>query len=185
MSSDILYAVPGDTYSVEVAADSNGDVALRGKGVALTGDRHERNPEVELVENADGVGVGILRNDPADYTGSQSDYSSGDQAGIAELILTKAVVVCEADSGYTPTEGDKVKFGDGGDVVQVTGPTATGLGGAVTNNLGMDGSGNLETDNGTDIELNILDGIPFGIVFDTVIPDEFLADNKVAVATIR
>lgn len=182
-SSDIIYAVPGDTYTVEVVADSSGDVATRGKGVVLTGSRN-RNPECKLVENDDGFGVGTLQNDPDEFSGDQADYSAGDPAGIAEVVLTKAIIMVEPGSGYDPSVTDYVKFGDGGDVVSVTGPNVTGTGGAVTNNLGFDGDGNLESDNGSDVELNILDGLPFGMVFDTAVP-EYGASGKIAVATIR
>lgn len=114
---------PADEISVAVEADSAGDVATEGKGV------HPKKEEtgelvVELVEAGD-VALGVLKDDPADWTGSQGDFSADDDAGRATMYLGFPVFNVEVDSGYTPSLGDYVRFTDGGDLEQHHGPTAT------------------------------------------------------------
>lgn len=176
---DFIYT-PGDVVTVEVETDTNGHVALEGDAVELVGENNRLPVVEETSEKA--ADIGVLASDPEDFT-AQSDHSAGDNVGKADLIIAKHVIPVTADSGYTPSIGDYVTAGDGGDFEQVTGPTATGLGGAVTNNLGVDGNGNLETDNGSDIELDITDGIPTGVVFDPN-PANF-GPGDMAIALVR
>lgn len=170
MTNDYVYT-PGHEVPVEVVADSNGTVAREGEGVAITGENADA-VEAELVEAESDRAVAILSTDPEDFnddTVSQSDFSAGDSAGMASAAILYPIVWCNTDSGYSPTVGDYVKMGDGGDVEAFTGPTATGLGGAVTNTLGVDANGGLETDNGSDIDVDFTqDAFPFGMVFSTI-----------------
>lgn len=162
---------PGTEVPVEVLADSTGDVADEGQGVAVIGEGPD-GPQVDLVESVSDRCVGILANTPEDLRDpdtSESDISAGSTAGRAKLILGHHVLWMETDSAYSPSPGDYVEVGDGGDVQAYTGPTATGLGGAVTNNLGLDGSGQLETDNASDIDVDFTqDAFPYGMVFTTI-----------------
>lgn len=162
---------PGTEVPVEVLADSTGDVADEGQAVAVVGEGPD-GPQVELVEQVSDRCVGILGNTPEDLRDpdtTESDISAGNSAGRAKLILGHHVLWMETDSGYSPSPGDYVEVGDGGDIESFTGPTATGLGGAVTNNLGVDGSGQLETDNGSDIDVDFTqDAFPYGMVFTTI-----------------
>lgn len=179
MSND-FYALPGDTYTVEVEADGNGDVATENDAVELDGST-DRNPLVQLCTGRANE-IGVLAEDPDEYDSSAS-YSAGDSVGTATLIVAKPIIPVNADSAYTPAVGDYVTAVDGGGYTGITGPVATGLGGAVTNTLGVDGNGNLETNNASDIELDVTDGFPSGVVFDTDIPEFNAAD--MAVALIR
>jgi hypothetical protein len=179
MPGNDFYAVPGDTVTVEVETDPNGTVATEGDAVELVGS-YQRNPLVEQV-NTRANDVGVLLADPADFT-SQSDHSAGDKVGRAKMALAKRVIPVLSDSGYTPSIGDYVTALDGGGYSSITGPVATSVG-TLTNTLGVDGSGNLEHDGGSDIELDITGGFPTGVVFDADIP-EFGA-RDMAIAMIR
>jgi len=174
-----FYAVPGDTFTVEVETDPNGTVATEGDAVELVGS-HNRNPLVEQV-NSRANDIGVLLTDPEDFT-SQSDHAAGDKVGTATMAIAKPVLPVTADSGYSPTVGDYVTALDGGGYSVITGPVATSTG-TLTNSLGVDGNGNLETDAGSDVELDITDGFPTGVVLDTDIPEFNAAD--MAVALIR
>lgn len=176
MPSDDFYAVPGDTYTVEVETDPNGTVATEGDAVELVGE-HNRNPLVEQV-NSRANDIGVLAEDPEDFT-SQSDHSAGDKVGKATMIIAKVVIPATADSGYTPSIGDYVTALDGGGYSAITGPNTTGVT-TLTNSLGVDANGNLENDSGSDIELDITDGFPTGIVFDTAIPEFNAGDFALA-----
>lgn len=177
-----LYS-PGDEVPVDVIADSNGDVAREGQGVALVGEG-ESLTQVELVETESDRCVGVLTSEPSaleDPETTEADIASGNSAGQASLAIWEPVVWMDVDSGYSATVGDYVSVGDGGDIEAYQGPTATGLGGAVTNELGIDGSGNLETNNASDIDVNFTnDAFPFGFVFTTV-AREWGVQGKVAV----
>lgn len=161
----------GTEVPVEVLADSTGDVATEGQGVALVGE-NESAVTVELVESVSDRCVGILKNDPSalhDPGTTESDIGSGSSAGMADVILAYPIFWMDADSGYSPTVTDYVQVGDGGDIESFTGPTASGLGGAVTNTLGVDGNGALETNAASDIDVDFTnDAFPFGMVFTTV-----------------
>lgn len=178
MSND-FYAVPGDTYTVEVEADENGNVATENDAVELVGS-HNRNP---LVEQCGGraTDVGVLAEDPSDYDSTET-YAAGDKVGTAEMIVAKTIIPVTADSAYSPTVGDYVAAVSGGGYTGITGPVATSVG-TLTNSLGVDGNGNLETDAGSDVELDLTGGMPSGVVFDTDIPEFNAAD--MAVALIR
>lgn len=174
-----FYAVPGDTFTVEVEADENGDVATENDAVEIVGS-HNRNPLVELVGGR-ATDIGVLAEDPEDYD-SSTTYSAGDKVGKAEMIVAKTIIPVNADSAYTPTVGDYVTATDGGDYTGITGPVSSGVG-TLTNSLGVDNNGNLENDTTGDIELDITGGIPSGVVFDVGIPEFNTAD--MAVALIR
>lgn len=182
MTNDYLFQ-PGDEVPVEVLADSNGDVARDGQGVALTGEG-ESMSQVELVEAESDRCVGIIVDEPSvleDPEVTEGDIAAGESAGEATLALWYPVVWMDVDSGYSPTVADYVSVGDGGDVEAYTGPTATGLGGAVDNNVGISADGSLQTDNGSDIDLDFTqDAFPFGFVF-TTIAREWGAQGRVAV----
>ena len=176
---DEFYAVPGDTYTVEVEADPQGTVATENDAVELVGS-HNRNPLVEQV-NSRANDIGVLLTDPEGFT-AQSDHAAGDNVGKATMAVAKPVLPVMADGGYTPSIGDYVTALDGGGYSAITGPVASSVG-TITNNLGVDGNGNLETDAGSDVELDITDGFPTAVVFDTDIPEFNAAD--MAVALIR
>lgn len=182
MANEYLHA-PGAEVPVEVLADSAGDVADEGQAVALVGENADYTT-VELVEAISDRAVGILKDQPADLEDpdtAESDIAAGASAGPATLILFVPVIWMEVDSGFTPTVGDYVEVGDGGDVEAYTGPTASGLGGAVTNTLGVSGAGQIETNNASDIDLDFTqDAFPFGMVFSTV-ASEWGVGGKVAV----
>lgn len=175
---------PGMEIPIEVLADSNGTVAREGDGVHLRGENSDA-VEVELVESVSDRCVGLLADDPKDFEDpdvEQADFSSGDSAGMATLILGSPVVFMATDSGFSPSVGDFCEVGDGGDIEDYQGPTASGLGGAVTNNIGVDGSGNLETDNGSDIDLNFTgDAFPFGQVFSTIAREWGVGDRTAVI----
>lgn len=183
MTNELHYG-PGEEVPVEVLADSSDDVAREGEGVALVGE-NESVPTVELVESTSDRCIGLLASDPAeldDPDNSESDYTSGDNVGRATLHLAHHVFWMPVDSGYSsPSVGDYVEVGDGGDVEAYTGPTTTGQDGAVTNTLGVDGSGSLENNSASDIDIDFTnDAFPFGMVFTTV-AREWGVQGKVAV----
>jgi hypothetical protein len=181
VQGNVIRYAPGDVVSVEVLADSNGDAATQGLGVELVGETPEFT-QVELVESANQA-IGVLAEDPEGYDSSTS-YSSGNVVGPADLILTRPVFLLETTSGYTATVGDEVSFADGGQIAKETGVTSSGQDGTVTNNLGVDGSGNLENASASDHDVLITGGIPFGVVFRTL-ADDFDQASKVAVAGYR
>jgi hypothetical protein len=171
MTNEYVYS-EGREVPVEVLADGTGTVAREGEGVALVGENADA-VTVELVEAESDRAVGILTEDPRDFQmdedAAQADYAAGDSAGMASTAILFPIVWVDTDGGYNPSVGDYAKMADGGDIEAFTGPTASGLGGAVTNNLGIDGNGNLETDNGGDIDVNFTqDAFPFGTVFTTI-----------------
>jgi hypothetical protein len=182
-AGDLVKYFPGDTVPVEVVANAAGTVATRGKGVEITGETDDLT-QVRLGASTEGHGVGFLSEDPSDFSGSQADYNAGDSAGRASLVLLKPVVILSPATGYTPEVADDVRFDGNGDLVEATGLTAAGQGGAVTNTLGVDGNGNLETDNGSDIEVPLREGLPFGEVFRTL-ADGFDEATAVQVAVHR
>lgn len=162
---------PGHEIPVEVLADSAGTLALEGDGVALVGENADA-VTVELQEATSDVHVGILKDDPEDWARdnslTQSDFSSGDSGGMATVALGVPVAWYLTDSGYTPTVGDLVEVGDGGDIEAYSGPTTSSVG-TLTNTLGIDGSGNLENDGGSDIDVNLgIDAFPDGIVLSSI-----------------
>jgi len=161
---------PGFEIPVEVLADSNGDVARQGDGVAVIGEGPD-GPQVELQEGTGDAHVGMLKNEPEfmrDPDNSESDVSSGNSAGQATLILGVHVIWYETDSGFSPSVGDYVEVGDGGDIEAYSGPTTTGVG-TLTNTLGIDGNGNLENDSGGDIDVSLgVDAFPDGMVLTTI-----------------
>jgi len=182
MSNEYIYT-PGHEVTVEVQADSNGDVAREGDGVAAV-DETESAVIVELVEAVSDRCVGLLKTDPVeldDPDNSASDYAAGDTVGLATLVLGEFVVWMKADDAYTASVGDYVEVGDGGDVEAYTGPTAAGQNGAVTNNLGVAGDGTIENDSANDIDLDFTAGaFPYGYVY-TTIAREWGVQGKVAV----
>jgi len=162
--------VPGYEIPVEVLADSNADVAREGKGVAVIGEGPD-GPQVELQEGTSDAHIGLLKNEPEglrDPDNSESDYSSGDSVGRATLILGVTVIWYPTDSGYSPSVGDLVEVGDGGDIEAYSGPTTSGVS-TVTNTVGIDANGNLENDGGSDIDISLgVDAFPDGMVLTTV-----------------
>lgn len=179
--ADVLEWLPGERVPTIVHADSNGAVATRGDGVEASGEREEYL-ETQLVET-EGHGLALLLSDPEGYDSSKT-YNANEEVGKADMLLVKPVIRVTPAGSYTPTVGDHVAFGDGGTVVQQTGVTATGLGGAVTNNLGVDGNGNLETNAASDIDVPLRAGLPFGEVIATY-AHEFGQGDKIAVAVHR
>lgn len=187
MQADVVRYFAGDRVPVEVLADGSGDAPSRGDGVRVRGES-EGYTQVELVQGADGEGVAILLDTPPGYdSADDGSYSDGESLGVVDALLVKPVINVTPASGYSPAVGDLVQFtkdSTEGRVTEAAGVTATGLGGAVTNNLGVDGSGNLETDNASDIDVSIRDGIPFGEVFATR-ADDFNQGDAIGVAVHR
>lgn len=178
MPNGQFYAVPGDTQTVEVNTGPSGTppVAHDAVGVAQS---TNKNPSVSTPSSSvDAYAVGVLLTDAEDYDSSQS-YGSNVNLGKATVAIMKPIVPVKADSAYAPSVGDYVAANDAGEYVKRTGPTATGQGGAVSNNLGIDANGNLETDNASDIDLNMASSIE-GVVWDPNIPEFNTADMAVA-----
>lgn len=121
MTND-FYAVPGDTYTVEVKADGDGDVAVESDAVELTGNTN-RNPEVQRTTDTE-TDVGVLLTDPEGFT-SQSDYGADDAVGTATMAVMKPILPVKADDAYDPTVGDWVHGIDGGVYEDVDDPTTT------------------------------------------------------------
>jgi hypothetical protein len=162
---------PGHVVDVEVLADSNGDVADEGQGVAVVGEAPD-GPQVELVEGTDAAFVGLLKNTPEDLrdrNSSEADFAAGDSVGRATVILGVHVLWMPTDDGYDPSPGDLVEVGDGGDIEAYGGPTTTGIDAAVTNDLGIDDNGTLENGSANDINIALgHDAFPDGSVFTTI-----------------
>lgn len=182
MGSRYIKHEPGDEVPVEVEADTNGDMATAGDLVQVRGENTEFTT-VEQNDAADGKAIGMLATDGRDYDSSTS-YSSGDSAGEATLYLFHPVLWLDPTSGYSsPSAGDLVQEADAGDVQAYTGATATSVG-TLTNTLGHDGSGVLETDAGSDTDVNLADAVPFGQVFSTRVRSLHVGD-RVAVVKYR
>lgn len=123
-AGDLYKYQPGASVTVEITANSNGNVALRGDGVTLTGE-NSKHTEASLTASA-GTGAGFLADTPEEYTGSQSDYSAGDSAGVATLEVRKPVAVLpvaddfdpDATGTQTPSVGEEVQWASGG-VIQL------------------------------------------------------------------
>jgi hypothetical protein len=117
-----FYAVPGDTYTVEVKADGSGNVAGESDAVELTGETN-RNPEVQVTTGTE-TDVGVLLNDPEDYDESAS-YSGGEAVGKATMAVMKPILPVKADGAYSPAVGDWVHGITGGVYDSVSDPTTT------------------------------------------------------------
>lgn len=170
MTNEYVFST-GHNVPVEVEADSAGTVAREGEAVHLKSEDSDA-VQVELVEAVSDRAVAILTEDPKDFqddpNAAQSDYSSGDSAGMASAAILYPIIWMDTDSGYTPSVGDYVEVGDGGDIEAYTGPTASSVS-TLTNTLGVDGSGNLEHDGGSDIDIDFTsDAFPYGTVFTSV-----------------
>lgn len=142
MTGDLIEYEPGARVPVEVVANTNGNVAVRGQGVALSGE-NENYTEVGLVATA-GSGVGILIEDPEDFTGSQGDYAAGDSAGVATMQLWMPVQLVpiaadwdpNATGTQTPAVGDEVMFGTGGTAIIYASADASSPYGVVFRTIG-------------------------------------------------
>lgn len=182
MASRYIQHEPGDEVPVEVIADTNGDMATAGDLVQIEGENNQYTT-VEQNDAADGEAVGMLATDGRDYDSSTS-YSDGDSAGEATLYLFHPVLWLDPTSGYSsPSAGDLVQEADAGDVEAYTGATATAVG-TLTNDLGHDGSGGLETTAGSDSDVDLADAVPFGQVFSTRVRSLHVGD-RVAVIKYR
>jgi len=157
-------------------------MATAGDLVQIRGE-NDQFTTVEQNDAADGQAIGMLKTDGADYDSSTS-YSSGDSAGEASLYLFHPVLYLDPASGYSsPSAADLVQEADAGDVEAYTGATATSVG-TLTNTLGHDGSGTLETNAGSDTDVDLADGVPLGQVFSTRVRSLHVGD-RVAVAKFR
>lgn len=140
-AGDLVEYTPGDGVAVEVTADASGNVALRGEMVEITGE-NQHVTEVSLNQTAGGA-VAFLSRDPDGYTGSQSDFSSGDSAGRTEAILYKPVVWLTPDADFdpdatgtqTPSAGDEVQGSPGGGIQLFASGDASSPYGTVWNTL--------------------------------------------------
>lgn len=166
---------------MEVEADANGDMATAGDLVQVRGE-NDQFTIVEQNDGADGKAIGMLAEDPDDYD-STTSYSAGDSAGTSNLYLFHPVLYLDPGAG-TPSAGDLVQESDSGQIEPYTGATATGLGGAVTNTLGVDGTGTFETNNASDLDVSLADAVPFGQVFSTRVRSLHVGD-RVAVVKFR
>lgn len=155
-AGDLIEYTPGDGVGVEVTANSNGNVALRGQGVAISGENSDVT-EVSLTAAA-GEGIGFVARDPDDFTGDQADYSSGDSAGRTELVFYKPVAHLPVADDWDPNS---------------TGTQTP----AVGEEAEWAASGELQLYNSADA------ASPYGVVFRTVADPA--APNKVAVAIYR
>lgn len=178
MTSDTILYTPGDRVGVEPLADADGVMPTRGQGVELVGESRSYT-QVQLTQGADSYGIGHLTTDPDKYD-EDTSYAEGDSAGEASVLLNCAVHLLDPADGYSPSVGDMVGWDAGGTVSQEGGPTATSVG-TLSNDLGIDGDGNLETLAGADTEVQIAGGLPIGVVFATGTRD-FGSADKVAVA---
>lgn len=179
---------PGDTVPVLVEADSSGDVAQEGDAVHLKGEDADA-VIVELVESVSDRAVGMLVEDPEDMRRdtslTNSDFSSDEEAGMAEMMLAYPVWWMATDSGYTPSVSDYVEVGDGGDIESYTGPTATGVS-TLTNTLGIDNNGGLEEDSNTGIDVDFTnDAFPFGLVFTAIARQWGVGDRTGVLVGVR
>lgn len=182
-AADLVKWPSGSPVPVNLKADGSGNVATRGQGVEVVGVQ-DGIPQVQLT-TARGTGVGILTRTPDAYDDTKS-YANDEVVGDTELELVVPVYWVEPTTGYSGSEsvGDRVIFASGGQVEAHTGPVSTGVDGAVTNALGVDGSGNLENASASDIELAVRDAVPFGEVIMTAATD-FGHGSKIAVAKLR
>ena len=175
---------PGHEVPVEVIADSNGNVASGGDGVAVVGES-ETGVQVRLVEAVSDRCVGLLKDTPEalrDPTTDESDIGAGQSAGKATLILGEFVVWMNPTDAYAASVGDYVQVAAGGQVEAFTGPTAAQQ--AADNGLGITSGGQVVHDGTTDaadIDLDFTqDAFPYGYVF-TTIAREWGVGNRIAV----
>lgn len=177
MTGDLIEYTPGEKVDVEVIADPNGNVATRGMGVEVVGDGRSYT-QVQLTQGADSYGLGHLTTDPDEYD-ETATYAAGDVVGVTSVYLYHPIVLLEPDDAYTPTPGDLVGWDAGGVISADAGVTATSVG-TLTNDLGHDADGNLETLAGSDTEINLAQGA-IGVVFASGSRD-FGSAGKPAVA---
>lgn len=182
MGSRYIAHHSGDEVPVQVYVDTNGDAATAGDLVQIRGENNEFTT-VEQNGASDGKAIGMLKTDGADYD-SGTSYSGDEDLGEASLYLFHPILYLDPASGYSsPSAGDLVQESDAGNVEAYTGATASGVG-TVTNTLGVDGSGNLENNSGSGIDVSLAGGVPFGQVFSTRVRSLHVGD-RVAVAKFR
>jgi hypothetical protein len=116
MAGDLTLYHPGDQPGVLVEANTNGDVAQRGDGVAIVGADAE-NVHVALTAGA-GEGIGTLAREPERYDDTAS-YAAGDEVGLSEVLLRHFVDWHKTTDSYTPSAGDEVVFDTDGEIRSV------------------------------------------------------------------
>lgn len=84
-----LYAVPGDTQTVVLKADSNGNVAQPRDAVELVGS-HNRNPAAKKNETK-GKACGVVEQLPTDYD-PDKNYGAGEVVGPAAVTVTTTII---------------------------------------------------------------------------------------------
>lgn len=185
--ADVLRYEPGRRVDVEAVADSGGHAPQRGDLVQVAGE-NAGHTEVELVQGSDGKAVAILTGTPPDFDSADNgSYSDNASVGVIGAYLVKPVINVVPTSGYSPTAGDVVQATAGsnrGRVEESTGLTTAGQDGTVTNNVGVDGNGNLENASASDIDVAIRQALPLGEVFSTV-AREFNQGDAIGVALWR
>ena len=177
MTGDLLEYSPGQRVDVEPVADADGNMPTRGDGVEIVGENRSYT-QVQVTQGPDSYGIGHLTVDPEEHEEGDT-YAAGETAGESTVFLYHPVVLLNPDDAYTPTAGDLVGWDAGGVVSADAGVTATSVG-TLTNDLGHDADGNLETLAGTDTDIALGQG-PIGVVFATGTKD-FGSAGKVAVA---
>jgi len=109
----VAHLEPGARVSVELVADSSGNVAAANDLVEIAGETASY-PQVSVVENA-GAGVAVLERLPEDYD-ETTTYGAGEVVGETTVRLRHGVDWVPVDGAYTPTAGDQVVSDAGGDI---------------------------------------------------------------------
>ena len=107
------YLEPGDRVSVELVADSSGNVAAEGDLVEMSGET-SAHTQVSVVETA-GQGVAILDRQAEEYD-SSATYAAGDVVGTAMVYLSHPVHWLPASDGETFAAGGYAVSDVGGGV---------------------------------------------------------------------
>jgi hypothetical protein len=109
----IHYLDPGQKVTVQLVADSSGNVASRGDLVEIAGETGAHT-QVSVVET-EGAGVALLKRMPREYDSSAS-YAGGDVVGETTVLLRHAVDFVPVSGSYSPSAGDQVVSDVGGGI---------------------------------------------------------------------
>ncbi|AUV81263.1 hypothetical protein C2R22_05960 [Salinigranum rubrum] len=110
---DLTLFEPGQDVTVELVADSSGNVAGLGTLVEISGETSEHT-QVQQVETA-GAGVATVARLPRNYDDTKS-YSNGEVVGEAAVLLRHAVDWVEETTPGSLSAGDKAISDAGGTV---------------------------------------------------------------------
>jgi hypothetical protein len=114
---------PGDSVSVHLTADSNGEVAQHNHGVELTGEGDD-HPTAALTSAA-GNGIGRITEMPEEYDENAS-YSAGEVVGVASISINGRVEWLPRSDDWEPGTTGTQDPAVGDDVVFDTGGTVKG-----------------------------------------------------------